>query len=131
MSIVLTIVITVAATILSIAFAISVPCWFDFKKRLQKDIERLLVECREADNWDEKSESKLFQWMEGVEEDELYNCSLLKLRKIRSDVSDYLYIHVYGRDPVPDAGPIESLLQNWADRLRYRRQTRVRQKNTQ
>ena len=127
----LTILISVAATLLSIVGAIIVARWFDSKARVQKDIKQLLIECREADNFDDRSESKLIQWMEEVPEEELHNCSLLKLRKIRRSVSDYLYLHLYGRDPVPDAGPIESLLQNWADRLRYRRQTRVRQKNTQ
>lgn len=102
--------------------------WVEYKFRLRKDIEILLTKCRESEIWDDKSELKLIQWMLDTPEDRVHHVGLFKLRSIRGSLNDYLYLHLYGRDPVPLPGWIESTLQSLADRLRYRRENRVRQK---
>ena len=117
----------IVLAILGIAATLGTVMWLEYRQRLQKDIDLLLRECRETENWDDKSESKLIQWMLDTSEDQLHQCGLLRLRRIRESMRDYLYIHLYGRDPAPLAGPLESLLQAWADRLRCRRQNRVQQ----
>jgi len=102
----------------------------NYRAVLREDISAILRQCRESRTWDDRSELKLTQWLLDTPEDQLHRCSLLKLRRIRNSLRDYLYIHLYGRDPVPDAGWLERTLQGWADRLRYRRETRVRQRRT-
>jgi|GEM_PF-4701962 len=121
-----TIISTTAVTAISLVTAIGVAMWFEAKPQVRRDIERLLEQCRETEQWDERSELKLSQWLLGTNEEELYKCGLIKLHKIRRSISEYLYVHLYGRDPVPPTGVLESALQNWADRLRERRNNRIR-----
>jgi hypothetical protein len=102
--------------------------WVEHKSRVRKDVDLLLKQCRESENWDDKSELKLIQWTLDTPEERIYQCGLIKVRRIRASLNNYLYIHLYGRDPVPPPGWLESTLQNLADRLRYRRETRVQQK---
>lgn len=102
--------------------------WIDFRSRLQKDIGVLLDKCRESQSWNDKSELKLAQWLHETPEEDLHNCGLRELSRIRSSVNDYLYIHLYGRDPVPPPGWLESLLQRMTDSLRCRRELRVQNK---
>ena len=114
--------------ILSIAATFGAVAWVEHKSRVRKDIDLLLKQCRESEDWDDKSELKLIQWTLNTPEDRIYQCGLIKLRRIRGSLNDYLYIHLYGRDRVPPPGWLESTLQILADRLRYRRENRVQQK---
>ena len=114
--------------ILGIAGTFVAVVWVEHKSRVSKDIDRLLKECRKSENWDDKSELKLIQWTLDTPEDRIYQCGLIKLRAIRNSLNDYLYIHLYGRDPVPPPGWLEGTFQSLADRLRYRRENRVQQK---
>lgn len=119
----------IALCVLGIVATFAIALWFEYKSRLRKDVEVLLRKCRESENWDDKSELKLTQWMLDTPEDQIHNCGLLRVRRIRNSLNDYLYIHLYGRDPVPPPSWLESTLQSLADRLRYRRENRVQQKN--
>lgn len=119
----------IALGVLGIAATFVSVLWFEYKSRLRKDIKVLLRQCRESENWDDKSELKLIQWMLDTPQDQIHNCGLLRVSRIRNSLNDYLYIHLYGRDPVPPPGWLESTLQSLADRLRYRRENRVQQKN--
>lgn len=121
-------VIGIALGVLGIGATLLTVFWVDYKSRLRTDIDVVLRRCRESGTWDDKSELKLIQWLLDTPEDDLHNCGLLRLRRIRNSLRDYLYIHLYGRDPVPPAAWLESTLQGWADRLRYRRENRVQQK---
>ncbi len=114
--------------ILGIAATFGAVAWVEHKFRVRKDIDLLLKQCRETENWDDRSELKLIQWTLNTPEDRIYQCGLIKLRRIRGSLNDYLYIHLYGRDRVPPPGWLESTLQILADRLRYRRENRVQQK---
>ena len=63
-----TIVITAVGTTIAIVAAIVVAMWFDAKPQVRKGIERLLVQCRETEQWDDRSELKLHQWLLGKDE---------------------------------------------------------------
>ncbi len=119
----------IALGILSLIATVGVAVWgINHRSVLREDITVLLRKCRESETWNDKSELKLIQWLLDVPEDQLHTCGLFKLRRIRNSLRDYLYIHLYGRDPVPPAGWVERTLQGWADRLRYRRENRIQQK---
>jgi len=120
--------ISIALGIVGVLVTVSLAVWgINYRAILREDISVILRRCRESQTWDDRSELKLGQWLLDTPEDQLHKCRLLKLRRIRNSLADYLYIHVYGRDPVPAAGWLERTLQKCADRLRYRRESRVRQ----
>lgn len=116
-----------ALTGLAIVLTLAIALYFERKHAYQKDIIGILQKCRGRDQWNDRSELKLFQWMLETDEDQLHNCSFWKLRKIRHSVSDYLYIHLHGRDPVPPPGRFERFFLNLSEHLRHRRESRVRQ----
>jgi len=114
-------------TILSVV-GLPLMLYYERKHAIEKDIIAILRRCRECPEWDDyKSESKLGEWMLDVTEDKLHNCGLWKLRKVRQGVSAYLYLHLYGRDPIPPPGRLERCLVNLSERLRNRRESRVQQ----
>lgn len=125
----LAVLIGIGLGFLGIAATFAAVVWVEHKSRVRKDIDLLLKQCRESESWNDKSELKLIQWTLDTPEEYIHQCGLIKLRRIRTSLNDYLHIHLYGRDPVPPPGWLESALQNLADRLRYRRETRVQQKN--
>ena len=116
----------IALGVLSIVVTIGITIWVGYKSRLRQDIVVLLKRCRDSEEWDDRSELKLFQWMLETPEDEIHTCGLRLLRRIRNSLRDYHYIHVYGHDPVAPPGRLERTLQGFADRIRYRRERRVR-----
>lgn len=118
----------IALGVVSIEVTIATFVWVEHRHRLREDIKLILKQCRETPDWDDRSEYKLSQWLLGVGEDEMHRCGLRQLRRIRASLSDYLYIHLYGRDPVAQPGALESALRGWAERLRYRRENRVQSK---
>ena len=111
-----------------IAATFATVVWVEYTHRLREDIKLLLKQCREAPAWDDRSELKLGQWLLGADENAMHRYGPIRLWRIRASLSDYLHIHLYGRDPVTEPGPLESVLHAWAERLRYRRETRVRSK---
>ena len=100
--------------------------WFDKRHRLIKDIQLILKKCRECENWNDRSEMKLFQWLLETPEEEIHNCRTIKLWRIKQSVRDYLHLHLYGRAPTSPPGRVERFFQNVADRLRSRRENKVR-----
>lgn len=113
------------AIVISILGSTAVAIWFDRRSRYQKDIADLLTQCRETEGWDEKSESKLWQWMPGVAEDQVHNCNLRKLYEIRRSLRDYLHVHLWGWDPGSAPGRVELLLRSILIRMESRRQNKV------
>lgn len=95
------------ALIVGIVGSAVVALWFERRSTYQKDIHALLKQCRETEGWDNKSESKLSQWLPDVPESDIHNCTLRKLYQIRGSLCEYLHVHLWGWDPVPPPGRIE------------------------
>ncbi len=123
-------VLGIALGVLGIAATILTVMWVEFVNRMREDIKLILKRCRETPNWDDRSETKLSQWLLGTDESKIHHCGLFRLRRIRASLNDYLYIHLYGRDPIAQPGPLESTLHGWAERLRYQRENRVQSKKS-
>lgn len=102
-----------------------VALWFERRSRYQKDIHALLGQCRETEGWDEKSESKLPQWLLDVPERDIHNCRLRKLYQIRCSLREYLHVHLWGWDPAPPPGRIELFLRSILIWMESRRQDKV------
>lgn len=68
--------------------------WYQYEKSyLIKDIKCIVSSCRSRPSFDDHSECKLIQWLEGSE-DELHRKSLFKLRHIKKEMYRYLDIHI-------------------------------------
>ena len=63
------------------------------RKELSDTAFRALRECRACETWTERSEYKLPQWIEYVEETMIPYTSLPKLVRIKNNLLDYLRIH--------------------------------------
>jgi len=111
--------------IIGIVGSALVALWFERRSRYQKDIDALLKQCRETEGWDEKSESRLSQWLIDVPESDIHNCSLRKLYRIRGSLREYLHVHLWGRDPVPPPGRIELFVRSILIWMEARRQNMV------
>lgn len=70
------------------------------KENLLKDIVAIINSCRGCSSFDERSESKLIQWLEGSE-DMLHRKSMWDLWRIRREMGRYLVIHNEMADGVP------------------------------
>lgn len=57
------------------------------------DIYELLGKCRSTAAWDDRSELKLYEWLEGRSEDEIPRSKLSDLMLIRENLSEYYAIH--------------------------------------
>ena len=119
---------SILCTLISIDLTFFIAWYFEKRRLLQLDIKAFLRQCRRTESWNDRSELKLCQWMLHVDQDDLHNADIFKLYRIRRSMRDYLYIHRFGHDRIGPPGRIERLLQDWADRLRYRRETAVRHK---
>ncbi|MEA4832480.1 MAG: hypothetical protein VB118_07670 [Oscillospiraceae bacterium] len=64
------------------------------RKAIIADISMKLEKCRELDSWDDKSELKLYQWLEGRTEDELPLSSVSDLILISKNIDEYYDIHL-------------------------------------
>ena len=63
------------------------------REDMVRRIQNLLEQCRQCRSWDDRSESKLPQWMEYVPEGMIPHTSLSNLIKIESNLHRYLSIH--------------------------------------
>lgn len=61
---------------------------------LISSIQMTLEQCRRCGSWEEKSEYKLPQWLDHVEESMIPYTSLPNLRRIKESVTQYLEIHL-------------------------------------
>lgn len=64
------------------------------RERTLTDITNLLKECRELSSWDNRSEIKLYSWLEENEEGELIILNLSTLLKIKENLLEYKKIHL-------------------------------------
>jgi PIN domain len=72
----------------------TLPAEFRGKREdMVRRIRSLLEQCRQCKSWDDRSESKLPQWIEHVPEDMIPYTSLSNLIKIESYLHRYLSIH--------------------------------------
>lgn len=58
-----------------------------------RDIKNILSECRELSSWDDRSELKLYNWLEMNEEEDIDILRLSKLLIIRENLKEYKKIH--------------------------------------
>jgi hypothetical protein len=58
------------------------------------DITSLLAACRRTKSWDNRSELKLYSWLDGHSEDEIVEEDIQELEIIRKSVIEYLQIHI-------------------------------------
>jgi hypothetical protein len=65
----------------------------DIRKRVLKEIENILLRCRNMRSWDDRSESKLYRWLNGRFEINLYSSKLSDLFLIRDSLQEYLRVH--------------------------------------
>lgn len=88
---------TVIFSIVSLILAIGGVSLFSLysarKTALINHIQELLKEIRSMDSWDDRSELKLFQWLENSDERTLNYRSLLELRNILNSLISYWAVH--------------------------------------
>ena len=63
------------------------------RERLSTQVQDLLTSCRSCSSWGERSEYKLSQWIEFVDEPMVRYTSLPKLVRIKDSLKQYLNIH--------------------------------------
>ena len=61
--------------------------------RLAVKIQRLLILCRNCRSWNDRSEYKLPQWIEYVDEEMIPYTSLPRMVRIKESLEEYLDIH--------------------------------------
>jgi hypothetical protein len=66
----------------------------NLRVRLADEITELLVRCRRCRSWGERSEYKLPQWIEFIDESMIPYTSLPKMVRIRNSLKEYLQIHL-------------------------------------
>lgn len=64
------------------------------RKQLLLDIQELLARCRERKSWDDRSELKLYQWLENRAESEIPLSKLSDLFLIKDNMQEYLQVHI-------------------------------------
>ncbi len=85
--------ISIISLILAIGGISIASLYYSRKAALIKHIEGLLKTLRSMDTWDDRSESKLFQWMLDSDESTLHYRSLLELRNILNSLVSYWAVH--------------------------------------
>ncbi len=63
------------------------------RNRLADDIRQILLLCRNCRSWGERSEYKLPQWIEHVDEEMIPYTSLPKMVRIKKSLEEYLEVH--------------------------------------
>lgn len=58
------------------------------------DITSLLAACRNSMSWDNRSELKLYSWLNNHSEEEIYEEDISELESIRNNIIEYLKIHL-------------------------------------
>lgn len=75
--------------------AVNAPVYLqDIRKRLLDEIMKILGECRKTISWDDRSELKLYQWLESRNEDQIPTSRLSELFIIKDSLKKYLQIHI-------------------------------------
>ncbi len=64
-----------------------------------QDIKSILNSCRSTFSWDDKSELKLYSWLEEYNEEDLIDLEFKTLCIIRKNLVEYLEIHLVHRHP--------------------------------
>ena len=94
----------ISISIISLIFAIvgiSIGSLYSSRKTaLINHINGVLKELRSMDTWDDRSESKLFQWMLETDENTLHYRTLLELRNILNSLISYWAVHHSMNDDV-------------------------------
>jgi hypothetical protein len=94
----------ISISIISLIFAIvgiSIGSLYSSRKTaLINHINGVLKELRSMDTWDDRSESKLFQWMLETDENTLHYRTLLELRNILNSLISYWAVHYSMNDDV-------------------------------
>ena len=65
----------------------------DIRKRVLGEIENILLKCRDMISWDDKSELRLYRWLNSRAEINLYSSKLSDLFLIRENLQEYLSVH--------------------------------------
>jgi len=65
----------------------------NIRKRVLAEIEIILEKCRRKISWDDRSELKLYQWLNYRDEINLYSSKLSDLFLIRDNLKEYLKVH--------------------------------------
>lgn len=65
-----------------------------YRELVINDIYKLLNDCRESKEWSDRSELKLYSWLENREEDYICMSKLSDLILIRENMKRYLKIHL-------------------------------------
>ncbi len=63
------------------------------RRRLSQTIRELLMACRQCRSWSDRSEGKLMQWIEYVDEKMIPYTSLPKMIRIKNSLESFLEIH--------------------------------------
>ncbi|MFC1485851.1 hypothetical protein ACFL55_02365 [Candidatus Latescibacterota bacterium] len=73
---------------------LSLICFYYYteKDKIIKDINEIIEDCRGCNSFDEKSESKMYSWLE-LGEGGLHRKSLFTLKKIKKEMERYYKIH--------------------------------------
>lgn len=66
----------------------------NLRTRLADKITQLLENCRNCSSWDERSEYKLPQWIEFVDEDMIPYTSIPNMVRIKNNLVEYLELHI-------------------------------------
>jgi hypothetical protein len=73
------------------------------RRALVESIQNLLEACRACRSWDDRSELKLCQWLEYVDEYAIPFTSVSNLVSIEKNLGRYLEIHQHADAEDPDA----------------------------
>ena len=63
------------------------------RERLTQEVRELFIACRSSKSWGDRSEYKLPQWIESVDESMIPYTSLPKLIRIKNSLQEYLAVH--------------------------------------
>jgi len=87
-------IISIVSIILAIGGVSVASLYSSRKQALLNHIDGMLKHLRTMETWDDRSESKLFQWMLESDESTLHYRSLLELRNILNGLTSYWAVHV-------------------------------------
>ncbi len=87
------------------------------RNNLIVEIKEVLAKCRDCNSWDDKSESKLFQYI-GAEETRLGRYTLKALVEIRNRTYEYWKVHLE-MDGHGDAYPFRVPFCTWREFFKY------------
>lgn len=87
-------IISIVSIILAIGGVSVASLYSSRKQALLHHIDGMLKHLRNMETWDDRSESKLFQWMLESDESTLHYRNLLELRNILNSLTSYWAVHV-------------------------------------